>query len=99
MISVGRAHSAELQTRGLQFEQVDAEHFDPGVGPFDAVVCSSVMEYIEDDLGLLKRLIASLRPGGYLFVSVPHKANLFAPLEPLAHYIKLRLKGQTEGHL
>ncbi len=99
MISVCRRRSAELNARGLHFEQVDAEHFDPGVGPFDAVVCSSVLEYVENDLGLLNKLILSLRPGGCLFVSVPHRANVFAPLEPLAHYVKLRLRGQADGHL
>jgi glycosyltransferase involved in cell wall biosynthesis/SAM-dependent methyltransferase len=99
MIRVGRERSVQLQTQTVRFEQVDSERFDPAVGPFDAVVCSSVLEYVEDDLGLLKRLIASLRPGGHLFISVPHQANVFAPLEPLAHAVKLRWTGSTEGHL
>jgi 2-polyprenyl-3-methyl-5-hydroxy-6-metoxy-1,4-benzoquinol methylase len=99
MISVSRRRSSELNVPALRFERIDAEHFDPSCGPFDAVVCSSVLEYIPDDLELLNKLILSLRPGGCLSVSVPHRGNVFSPLEPVAHYIKLRLSGRTEGHL
>ena len=38
---------------------------------FDIIVCSHVLEHIDDDLSLLQNLLASLRPGGYLLVNVP----------------------------
>jgi len=99
MVSTARNRAAALNVKNARFEHVDVSHFDAAIGPFDAVVCSSVIEYIEDDVGLLKRLIEALRPGGHLFVSAPHGANIFAPIEPLAHAIKLRLTRQREGHL
>lgn len=38
---------------------------------FDIIVCSHVLEHVDDDLSLLQNLVASLRPGGYLLVNVP----------------------------
>lgn len=99
MINVCRAKSRGIVGEGLQFEQVDAGNFVPRKAEFDVVVCSSVLEFVEDDLGLVKRLVQSLRPGGWFVVSVPQRLNIFTPLEPLAHAIKLRLSGRDEGHL
>jgi 2-polyprenyl-3-methyl-5-hydroxy-6-metoxy-1,4-benzoquinol methylase len=99
MVSTARTRAQTLNVKSARFEHVDVSRFDPAIGPFDAVVCSSVIEYIKDDSALLKGLIESLRPGGHLFVSVPHGAHVFAPIEPVAHAIKLRLTRQREGHL
>lgn len=99
MIEIARSRALETKAAGLQFEQMDATQFDHRMGPFEAVVCSSVIEYVNDDSGLLKKLIASLRPGGHLLVSVPHGANVFAPIEPLAHRIALYLRRAKTGHL
>jgi 2-polyprenyl-3-methyl-5-hydroxy-6-metoxy-1,4-benzoquinol methylase len=38
---------------------------------FDIIVCSHVLEHVDDDLSLIQNLVASLRPGGYLLVNVP----------------------------
>jgi 2-polyprenyl-3-methyl-5-hydroxy-6-metoxy-1,4-benzoquinol methylase len=99
MVSTARASLARLGLRTARFEHLDAGFFEPNMGTFDAVVCSSVLEYIEDDVGLLAKLIACVRPGGHLFISIPHSANVFTPIEPLAHAIKLRLTRRREGHL
>ena len=40
-------------------------------GDFDLVVCSHVLEHVESDQALLRQLVRSLRPGGYLLVNVP----------------------------
>ncbi len=99
MVNAARARAETLHLKNARFEHIEVSQFNPAVGSFDAVVCSSVIEYIEDDSGLLNKLITVLRPGGHLFVSVPHGANIFTPVEPIAHLIKLRLTGQREGHL
>jgi 2-polyprenyl-3-methyl-5-hydroxy-6-metoxy-1,4-benzoquinol methylase len=38
---------------------------------FDAIVCSSVLEYVDDLPAGLRQLVAMLRPGGWLLATVP----------------------------
>ncbi len=44
-----------------------------GEGKFDLVLCTEVIEHTPDPLLGVKNLIASLRPGGQLILSVPNK--------------------------
>jgi 2-polyprenyl-3-methyl-5-hydroxy-6-metoxy-1,4-benzoquinol methylase len=50
-------------------------------GTFDVVVCSSVLEYVDDDQSLLKMLRELLREGGFLLVSVPDRRSLYCRLD------------------
>lgn len=43
---------------------------------FQAIVCSSVLEYVEDDDALLRKLAGLLAPGGHLLISVPQAWSL-----------------------
>ncbi|HEX4122262.1 MAG TPA: class I SAM-dependent methyltransferase [Verrucomicrobiae bacterium] len=99
MIAIGRGKAAEIPSVHLQFDQVDAKLFDPSPSAFNAIICSSVIEYIEDDQGLLKKLIYALQPGGHLLLSVPHRGNVFAPFELLAHRVKLLFSAGAIRHL
>jgi SAM-dependent methyltransferase len=62
------ATARENQTPKERFEV--AELPDPSLGLFDAIVCNEVLYYIEDLPAALKRLRASLAPGGWLLTSV-----------------------------
>lgn len=44
---------------------------------FDAVVCSSVIEYVPDPVGLLKRFADILRPSGALIISFANSRSIF----------------------
>jgi len=48
---------------------------------FDVVVCSSVLEYVEDDRSLLRMFHDILRDGGFLLVSVPDRKSLYCKLD------------------
>jgi 2-polyprenyl-3-methyl-5-hydroxy-6-metoxy-1,4-benzoquinol methylase len=50
-------------------------------GRFDVVVCSSVLEYVDDDRSLLKMLRDLLRDGGFLLVSIPDRRSLYCKLD------------------
>ena len=52
-----------------------AEEFTPPA-PFDGVVLASILEHVEDPVGLLRRAKGWLRPGGELFVIVPNANSL-----------------------
>ncbi|ATQ70150.1 class I SAM-dependent methyltransferase [Methylosinus trichosporium] len=48
---------------------------------FDAILCSSVLEYIDDLDGALDWLAARLAPGGVLLVSMPNGRSLYRRAE------------------
>lgn len=50
-------------------------------GTFDVVVCSSVLEYVDDDRSLLEMFHELLRDGGFLLVSVPDRRSLYCKLD------------------
>lgn len=50
-------------------------------GTFDVVVCSSVLEYVDDDQALLKMFRELLKDGGFLLVSVPDRRSLYCKLD------------------
>lgn len=45
--------------------------------PFDLVIASEVIEHVEDPDGFLEDCLASLRPGGYLVVTLPNGLGPF----------------------
>jgi 2-polyprenyl-6-hydroxyphenyl methylase/3-demethylubiquinone-9 3-methyltransferase len=48
---------------------------------FDAVICLSVLEYVKDDLTVLKTLSAALASGGMLILSVPNARSVVRLVE------------------
>ncbi|MGL4553481.1 MAG: class I SAM-dependent methyltransferase [Gemmataceae bacterium] len=52
-----------------------AEDFSPAA-PFDGVVLASLLEHVEDPVGLLRRAASWLAPGGSVFVIVPNARSL-----------------------
>jgi SAM-dependent methyltransferase len=78
----------------------DATEIDlskPDVEAFDSVVLLDVLEHIEDDVALLARLRARLRPGGHLILKVPAMPSLYSPMdEAIGHWRRYDKKGLTE---
>jgi SAM-dependent methyltransferase len=64
----------------------DATAADFGTG-FDTVVCLDVLEHIEDDVGFLNRLRATLNPGGRIILKVPAYRWLYCGMDrAIGHY-------------
>jgi SAM-dependent methyltransferase len=56
-------------------------------GGYDTVVLLDVLEHIEDDVGFLTRLRATLRPGGRIILKVPAYQWLFCGMDAaIGHY-------------
>ncbi len=51
----------------------------------DLVLCSSVLEYVDDLARSISVLAAATRPGGYLIVSLPNAEALYRYLESIAY--------------
>ncbi len=64
----------------------DATRADFG-GNYDTVVLLDVLEHIEDDVGFLTRLRATLRPGGRIVLKVPAYRWLYCDMDrAIGHY-------------
>jgi glycosyltransferase involved in cell wall biosynthesis len=63
---------------------LDLTDFDPAplaARGLDTIVCLNVLEHVEDDRGALRRLHASLAPGGRLLLLVPAHEWLFGAID------------------
>lgn len=56
--------------------QTDATQLGLVSGTFDAVICSEVIEHIEDFMAVLKEAYRTLQTGGTLIVTVPNKERI-----------------------
>ncbi len=92
----------EQERRGIsncEFRVMDASNTSFNAGSFDAVVCSSVIEYVEDDVGLVRALIESLKPRGRLLVSLPHTASVIGKVEDALRHTVLFARRTGGQHL
>jgi SAM-dependent methyltransferase len=61
-----------------RFEIRDLRTLDAGTTmheTFDEIICFEVLEHLEDDVGVLRDLAATLRPGGRVLITVPSLAH------------------------
>jgi len=69
--------SAAARVRARRFEVIETDLHDLATRleqPFDAVCAFQVLEHVPDPRGLLEGMLAVLRPGGRLMLSVPNAA-------------------------
>lgn len=57
--------SSRVQSTGLRSGWIDA------AGRYDLVICTHVLEHLEDPLRAMYRLREMVRPGGHLYIEVP----------------------------
>jgi 2-polyprenyl-3-methyl-5-hydroxy-6-metoxy-1,4-benzoquinol methylase len=69
---------------------------------FDAVCAFDVIEHIEDDESVLKTVHDSLKPGGFLFITVPADKCLWSAMDIYAghkrRYSRQELRKKIEGN-
>lgn len=67
------ARARELNTLpNVSFEVISAEQLVAQGDTFDAIICSEVLEHLQNPSSLLKVLYQSLKPDGILIVTVPN---------------------------
>jgi 2-polyprenyl-3-methyl-5-hydroxy-6-metoxy-1,4-benzoquinol methylase len=77
--------------RGVNAQLIEsAEALPTG---FDAVSALDVLEHLDDDDGMVRHLLASIRPGGLFIVTVPAYAWLWGSMDEVAgHRRRYRLR-------
>jgi 2-polyprenyl-6-hydroxyphenyl methylase/3-demethylubiquinone-9 3-methyltransferase len=85
MIDLAREKSAELGLANTSFEVALFDSLSEQAGQYDLVLCSSVLEYLDDLPTEIARLVALLRPEGRLIVSLPNGRSRYRRFEALAY--------------
>ncbi|HEY8184907.1 MAG TPA: class I SAM-dependent methyltransferase [Pyrinomonadaceae bacterium] len=77
--------------------QGDAANLPFCAETFDAAICSETVEHVPDDTAVINELARILRPGGWLFFTVPNLWNAARIIEMVKH-LSVRVE-LMQGHL
>ncbi|MBD3383290.1 methyltransferase domain-containing protein [candidate division KSB1 bacterium] len=82
----GRRH-VEIVSQYL--EEAMQQHSNPLPRQhFDAALLVNVLEHVDDDVGMLKRLRSLLKPGAHLLLFVPAGAWLYGSLDRICRHVQ-----------
>jgi len=76
-----RLHNASFEQRLLPLDSIP----DNWIGGHDAVMASSVLEYVPALDASVRQISALVRPGGHLLVSVPNRTSAFRRIENMSY--------------
>jgi SAM-dependent methyltransferase len=82
------ANSFEPHTR-VEVLPLDLCDFDPAplaARGIDTILCLNVLEHVDDDAGALRRMHATLAPGGRLLLLVPAHPRLYGAIDRAIHH-------------
>ena len=99
MIDLARAEADRRQLKDLRFEVADAGSLSFAPGSFDAVVCSSVIEYVDDDAKLITDLAGVIAVGGCLLISVPQAESVVGIAESALSRMAAYTSAERRRHL
>lgn len=86
-IDIVRQRFANIKNFNAHVQDVAKDVSGLGVGSFDAIICSNVLEHIEDDIAVLNNMNKLLRKDGILMILVPAMPVIYGTLdEYLGHH-------------
>jgi 2-polyprenyl-3-methyl-5-hydroxy-6-metoxy-1,4-benzoquinol methylase len=82
MLRLCQLKQKRQNSRNSSFLQVRIEQLEPAdLGRFDLILCSSVLEYVDDLWASIQRMDELLAPGGVLLLSLPNASSWYRKLE------------------
>jgi 2-polyprenyl-3-methyl-5-hydroxy-6-metoxy-1,4-benzoquinol methylase len=90
-----------VRNAGEKYYQMDL--FDRlFIEEFEGICAFDVLEHIEDDLQIIKNLHDALKPGGFLFITVPADMRLWSEMDVYAEhkrrYSSREIRSKLEGN-
>lgn len=98
MIENARTLSEGVLPEKLSFSVINPDDLQLGVALYDVIVCSSVLEYVDDDVALLDKFATALKPGGRLVFTVPHDRSVLASIEDFIKNVSKRGQQRDVAH-
>lgn len=72
-VAISEAARRELQLKSVRFVQTE---LSPGIGVFDCILCTEVIEHVPDDGAFLEALYSNLAADGLLILTTPSSDSL-----------------------
>lgn len=94
MVEASTNYAKSNDISNIEFKQTDIVGDSLPKNEFDVVICSSVIEYVKEDEKLASNLVAALKPGGHIFISIPNQRSLLGKLEDVVSSLGFR-KGDS----
>jgi len=83
MLDVSRTKVASLGLTNVELRCCDIGALEEGASPeAELIICSSVLEYVDDLTATLELLLRLLRGGGVIIFSLPNADSFFRRVEP-----------------
>lgn len=83
-----KCDKSKIENCKLSFNIGEIEHLAFDDKSFDLVICSGVIEYLNDDKASLDELKRVIKPGGYLIINVTNKFSVRKWTSPLVESLK-----------
>lgn len=94
MVEASTRYAEQNNIQNIEFRQTDIVGADLPDNTYDVVICSSVIEYVKEDEEMARNLVRAIKPGGYIFISVPNKRSLLGKMEDMVSSLGFR-KGDS----
>lgn len=91
-ISICNAYKKEANIKNVHFINADVENLD-APNKYDLIICSEVIEHVNNDVGLLRSAKRLLKPKGLILLSTPSKSTILYKLHLLDNF------DRSVGHL
>lgn len=96
-VELARQTAAALAMPRCTFKVCSIEDLQVGE-PFDCVIATDVIEHIKDDVNAVRKLVACVRPGGLLMLTVPAGQWLFGfHDESLGHFRRYSIRSLRQA--
>jgi trans-aconitate methyltransferase len=78
---------ARQRLPGAEFTQMDAQYI-PYESEIDVIGAFDVLEHIEEDEAVLQQMYKALKPGGFIFITVPQHRWLWSGVDEYACHVR-----------
>ncbi|HEX3048424.1 MAG TPA: class I SAM-dependent methyltransferase [Bacillota bacterium] len=93
MLTLCEKEKTRRNCKNIRFLKADIRFLETAaMGKADLIICSSVLEYMEDLDASLKMIASLLKKNGVLIASLPNRSSFYRKLEPLLFKISGRFK-------
>lgn len=98
-VDISLSYLRHAKNKGIQVCMAKIEDLPYSDNFFDCVVCTDVLEHVLDLNASIEKILATLKPGGFMIVRVPYREDLSSYLRDDYPYDLVHLRSFDESEL